>query len=185
MRTIPALVLVLSLLFPLAATTRVAAQDAPMLVVIQEPGVAAPAAGYAVDSSAQVVGPEAITPPRARGPRRDWALVGAGAGMAIGGWAVNIVGSLFWALWPGTWGNDNSGYLAWATVPVVGPFLQLSEQSAEEWQIPVAVISSAVQLAGWIMAIAGTASSSDDIPEVAVLPVVADGYAGISAGGRF
>ncbi len=155
------------------------------MVIIEEPGAAAPAAGYAVDPGAASLAPEAITPPRARGPRRDWALVGAGAGMAIGSWALNIVGSLFWVLWPGSWGNDNSGYLAWATVPIAGPFLQLTEQSAEEWQIPVAVVSSAVQLAGWIMAIAGTASSSDAVPEVAVLPVVTEGYAGLSAGGRF
>jgi len=184
MRTTPAFVLALVVLLPLVHTTRVAAQDAPLMVVIEDPGLVGTAAGYAVEPTSGLPAPEAAEP-RARGPRRDWGMIGAGAGMAIGGWALNVVGSLFWVLWPGSWENDNTGYPSWSTVPVAGPVIQLTEPSSEEWQAPVAVITSAVQLAGWIMAIAATVAPLDSIPEVAVLPVVADGYAGIVAGARF
>lgn len=192
MRTTQLLALSLSLLTTVVPMSSAAAQDGSLLIVIQEPAVAgptvavptvaAPAAAYAAEPGPQ---PLVVSRERGRGSRRDWALIGAGAGMALGGWALNVVGSLFWVLWPGSWGNDNTPYLAWSTVPVVGPLVQLTTESSEEWQAPIAVIVSAVQLAGWVMAIAGTASPTEDAPDVSVLPVVSDGYAGISAGGRF
>lgn len=196
MRTTLALALSFALLASLAPTAQ--AQEAPLLVIIQDPSVAAPAAAYDGDPvvgapavayaggpAVDAPGPQELVPPRSRGGRRDWALIGAGAGMALGGWALNVVGSLLWVLWPGSWGNDNTPYLSWATVPVAGPIMQLTTSSSEEWQAPIAVIISGVQLAGWIMAIVGTASPSDEVAPLAVLPVVSDGYAGVAAGGRF
>lgn len=119
-------------------------------------------------------------------PRRNWGLVVSGAAMLAASWAANIGGSLLWTLWPGVWGIDNTPYVGWSFVPLVGPAMQLTTPSSEPWQAVLAVLVTAVQATGLTMAVVGTVSShsSEQDIDIAIAPVFGEGFAGLALGGR-
>ncbi len=134
--------------------------------------------------------------------RRRWGLVGAGAGIAIGAYALNVVGSLLWMAIPTgvtstdfiapTWNGHREELLLWSLVPVVGPLAQIA-YAEEDWQSALFVAASALEIAGFVMAIVGTASRVPGAPRraappgatVTVVPYASETSGGLSLAGSF
>lgn len=136
--------------------------------------------------------------------RRRWGLVGAGAGIAIGAYALNVVGSLLWMAIPTgitstdfiapTWNGHREELLLWSLVPVVGPLAQIAYAEAD-WHAPLFVAASVLEIAGFVMAIVGTASRERVAPRsdragapgatVTVVPYASGTGGGLSLAGSF
>lgn len=154
------------------------AAPAPLVLTPAAPAVYGQTQALALDGAA--------TPTEAPRMRRRWGLVGAGAGMALGAYALNIGGTVLALALP-TY-NSNRGNLFFASlVPIAGPLMQIGFRDGD-WQIPLFLASSALQIAGWIMAFVGTFSRVPvEAEETAfmVLPYATEDGAGLTAGGTF
>lgn len=172
---------------------------APVLAPMVGPPVVASAAPQTLATTAP---PPEASPELAR-PRttRDWRLVGAGAGLALGSYVLNLVGTLFWVAIPNgassidpitpTW-NHREELFFWSLVPVAGPLAQIG-YAEEDWQVGLFIGSSLLQIAGFAMAIAGTArrievtprEGAAPAPGVSVVPYASSTGAGLTVAGTF
>jgi hypothetical protein len=85
----------------------------------------------------------------------DWDVVGIGAAMLAGSWALNVAGSALWSIAPT---QHDSDYFAWSLVPVAGPFVQMANLAGNDWQIPILAVAGATQTIGLLVALVGSAT---------------------------
>jgi hypothetical protein len=123
--------------------------------------------------------------PRAR---RRWGLVASGAAMVIAAYALNIGGTLLALALPFSNGHRDQLFGS-ALVPVAGPLLQIAYRDAD-WQIPFYLVSSGLQIAGFVMAFVGTfttttVAADDATATLSVTPYATGDGAGLMAAGTF
>lgn len=126
--------------------------------------------------------------------RRRWGLVATGAGLLLGGYALSISGALSGVTTTaGVGGRDEQE--AWSFVPIIGPLVGMVD-AGDDFQVPVLLAAFALEAAGLVMAIVGTASRVAVRPRpgrdersptqsVSVVPYASGTGAGIAIGGAF
>jgi hypothetical protein len=120
--------------------------------------------------------------------RRRWGLVASGAAMVIAAYALNIGGTLLALALPFSNGHRDQLFGS-ALVPVAGPLLQIAYRDAD-WQIPFYLVSSGLQIAGFVMAFVGTfttttVAADDATATLSVTPYATGDGAGLMAAGTF
>ncbi|MFO0684328.1 MAG: hypothetical protein U0234_19910 [Sandaracinus sp.] len=186
-RSLTALVFSLSLL-ALAPSAHAHAQAAPLLAPTAPP----PHASLAPSTL------DEATPESAPRTRPIWSLVGVGAGLFAGGYALNLVGSGLWMLVPTgvyasdllvpTWNGHRSEFFYWSTVPLIGPFFQIG-YAEEDWMAPLLVIDGVLQIGGLVTALVGTFARESVPPRggasIQVVPMLSAQNVGLVAAGTF
>lgn len=109
--------------------------------------------------------------------RRRWGLVVPGALMLAGGYGLGL-----------GMGLSSSRSSAWPLVPFAGALVQIGQDN-DLGRLPFYLLSSGLQIAGFIMAVVGTATRRPvrerDAAHVSVVPVVSDSITGAVVSGSF
>lgn len=176
------------------STTTTTATPAPASTgAYVPPGTAASTGGvYAPDASGAYTG----TVPAHSEQRTNWAILGSGIGLFAGGWVLTWLTTIFWYSFTtdctssGWWsyscthvGGPGGTGLAWSFLPVVGPWLMLTDQyldSPGEMVFPV--LAGLVQDVGLILFILGLVLKEDVWVEEAPARAAGDWRLNASAG---
>lgn len=134
----------------------------------------APSSGVYVAPTGGVYAPEAV--PRTRRVI-DWGLVGSGIGLFAGGWLATWITTAVWydrtthCTSTGWWsysctheGGPGGEGLAWSFLPVLGPWLMLTDPYLDTpGEIAFPIIAGLVQDVGLVLMIVGLATMHDEM----------------------